>query len=130
MATTNDYNEEDDNLKFYETGQLILTIDKYNRIKTRIDEYTRHEIPYELKKNLFERLEKLNDALNKIQFTNDYNEEDDNLKFYETGQSKLTLQRYNRIKKRIDEYTRHEIPYYLQEKLLERLEILKKNENL
>jgi hypothetical protein len=53
---TNEYDEEDDNLGFYEKEVVPFTEKSYNRIKKRLLEYLEVEISFEDKYKLMGRL--------------------------------------------------------------------------
>lgn len=74
---TNDYYDEDSNLKYYEKGEKIFTFDNYERIKYRLDnEYMRTNTGNDCikKAELYFRLEKLvkilNDELETVELNN------------------------------------------------------------
>jgi len=56
MANTIDYEEEDYNMKLYETKQKILTASLFNTIKKRLDNYRCIEIPANQQDELMNRL--------------------------------------------------------------------------
>lgn len=56
MTTTDEYNDEDYNLKLYETKKKTFTQANFNTIKKRLDAYRCAEIPAKQQEELMNRL--------------------------------------------------------------------------
>lgn len=56
MTNTNEYNDEDYNLKLYETKKKTFTQENFNTIKKRLDAYRSAEIPTKQLEELMNRL--------------------------------------------------------------------------
>lgn len=58
-----EYIDESENLEFYENKKLIFTIERYNQLFKRIDDYNSKDMPFILREQLFKRLEILKNSI-------------------------------------------------------------------